>query len=359
MPSIIPFRAALLILTLIPALLACSENGQQLAVPVHTSSQTDAVIGIGDAADDPAIWIHPWDRSKSLILGTDKRFGLLVFDLTGNLVQKLPLGRLNNVDVVRGHDELHDFAMATNYDSHEIAVLRIHRATGFVEHWYDIPTEKLNPYGICATVDEDRNLIAIIYKDGAVQLLELMLAGERPRIRLDRMVRFGGQTEGCVFDEREGRLFIGEEDRGIWAWEYRVGNSLPSSIDEIGSPSGLVADVEGLAIWRAENGQGWLVASAQGSSAFVVYDLHPPHAAKGAFRLEGSPGVADDPVTHTDGIDLVSAPIPGFPRGLLVVQDDWNSGGEANQNFKLVHWGEVEEALNLPRYEQAASVGLP
>ncbi|MDO5616611.1 MAG: phytase, partial [Cruoricaptor ignavus] len=55
--------------------------------------------------DDPAIWLHPTDFSKSLIIGTDKNSegGLFVFDLEGNIVNKiLDLKRPNNVDIAYG-----------------------------------------------------------------------------------------------------------------------------------------------------------------------------------------------------------------------------------------------------------------
>ena len=57
----------------------------------------------GDAADDPAIWIHPGDPALSLVLGTDKKGGLNVFDLDGRRLQIVSDGsRPNNVDVVYG-----------------------------------------------------------------------------------------------------------------------------------------------------------------------------------------------------------------------------------------------------------------
>src|SRR5262249_27998016 len=55
--------------------------------------------------DDPAIWIHPTDRSKSLIVGTDKNSdgALYVYDLDGKIVKTVPgLKRPNNVDIVYG-----------------------------------------------------------------------------------------------------------------------------------------------------------------------------------------------------------------------------------------------------------------
>ena len=66
------------------------------------------MIGAGDFADDPALWVHPTDRSQSLILGTHKLEGLYVYGLDGKERQRLTIGRINNVDV-RG-----DLAVASN-----------------------------------------------------------------------------------------------------------------------------------------------------------------------------------------------------------------------------------------------------
>src|SRR5437867_10037552 len=55
-------------------------------------------------ADDPAIWIHPTDPARSLILGTNKTRApdgaLVVFGLDGKIRQTVAgLDRPNNVDV--------------------------------------------------------------------------------------------------------------------------------------------------------------------------------------------------------------------------------------------------------------------
>ena len=50
--------------------------------------ETTPVKTQGDAADDPAIWVHPIDAQKSLILGTNKKRGLYVYNLEGEEVQE-------------------------------------------------------------------------------------------------------------------------------------------------------------------------------------------------------------------------------------------------------------------------------
>src|SRR5210317_39521 len=69
------------------------------AAQVTATLETEPVPSGGDAADDPAIWIHPTDPGLSTIIGTDKRGGLAVYALDGTELQYIPAGRLNNVDL--------------------------------------------------------------------------------------------------------------------------------------------------------------------------------------------------------------------------------------------------------------------
>ena len=57
----------------------------------------------GDAADDPAVWIHPRDPGLSLVLGTDKQGGLHSYNMDGSEQQVVAdAPRPNNVDVLYG-----------------------------------------------------------------------------------------------------------------------------------------------------------------------------------------------------------------------------------------------------------------
>src|SRR5450830_1314915 len=65
---------------------------------IAPQAQTEPMARQGDAADDPAIWLAS-DPANARILGTNKKQGLLVYDLQGKQTQLLEVGRLNNVDV--------------------------------------------------------------------------------------------------------------------------------------------------------------------------------------------------------------------------------------------------------------------
>ena len=308
---------------------------------VRASFETAPMRGVGDKADDPVLWVDQADPARSVILGTNKDEGLHVYDLKGAEVQMLPVGRLNNVDKRFG------VAVASNDEANALSWFMRNDETGMLRHVGDTPTEKLEPYGVCAG-SIDTYIAAATYKDGLVQFwqAEINDAGGVDA-KLLTSIQLPGQLEGCVFDDANKRFFVGEEEAGIWAVDMTADVADPVMLDTIAAGNGLVADVEGLSIWAGEDGAGYLIASAQAADRFVVYELKPPHAVRGVIRVTGSADGSIDEVSHTDGLDVNSTPLPGFPHGVMIVQDDGNPRSGVDQNFKVVDWREVETALGL------------
>lgn len=341
---------------LLPALFALSLGACASSPPpvlenqkfVMAIAETEPVGSQGDAADDPALWRHPEDAARSLVLGTDKRLGLMAYGLDGREVQSLPIGRLNNVDVRQSADRAFDVALASNRDTDGISVFLIDRSSGAISHKGDVPTGMTEPYGICQALDNGRDLAGVTYKDGTVQIFDISIAEDALSGELVSTLKFDTQLEGCVFDEVNGTLFIGEEARGLWVVAWRDAEAQPALIDTVGSGTGLVEDVEGVSLWRGAGGEGWIVVSAQGEDRYIVYERKAPHAPRGSFSVVANEALGIDGVSHTDGLDVYSGALPGFPRGILIVQDDANPRKGENQNFKLVSWADVEAALALP-----------
>ena len=189
------------------------------------------------------------------------------------------------------------------------------------------------------------------YKDGTIQIWKLSATPDALSGEMLRSAKLATQLEGCVFDEAQGLIFIGEESHGLWKMSYRDAVPVPEIIDVIDAPAGLVADVEGVSIWRGKDGAGWIVASAQSADRFVVYDRKAPHTSMGSFSIAESSELGIDAVTHTDGLDVFSGALPRYPRGILTVQDDGNPKSGQDQNFKVVDWADIEAALGLPVIE--------
>lgn len=318
---------------------------------VKAAMETAPAGARGDAADDPAVWLHPAEPSKSLILGTNKQEGLVVYNLDGTEAARLPIGLINNVDLRQSPERPYDVAFASNDQVNAVSVFLIDRTTGTVSHRGEVPTGRLEPYGICSAREGHRDYAGVTYKDGTVEIWAVSASPLELAGQLVKTVKLATQLEGCVFDETQGLLFIGEEDRGLWKLSYRDEAPVPELIDEVGDAAGLVADVEGVSIWRGKDNAGWIVVSAQTDDRFVVYDRKAPHTAMGSFSIGENDALGIDKVTHTDGLDVFSAALPGYPRGILTVQDDGNPKSGVDQNFKVVSWADVEAALGLPVIE--------
>jgi len=323
-------------------------EGQKL---VMASMETAPAGTAGDAADDPVMWLNPGDAANSRILGTNKLEGLVVYALGGAEAQRLPIGRINNVDLRQSAERPYDLAFASNDQANAISVFKIDRATAEVTHRGDVPVTRLEPYGICSGREDNHDYAAVTFKDGTVEIWAVSVGSGELAGQLVKSVKLATQLEGCVFDEAQGLLFVGEEGRGLWKIAYREEEPVPELIDEVGGAAGLVADVEGVSLWRGKDGEGWIAVSAQTDDRFVVYDRKAPHTPRGSFSVGENAALGIDGVTHTDGLDVFSGALPGYPRGVFIAQDDGNPKSGQDQNFKLVSWADIEQALGLPVLE--------
>lgn len=302
--------------------------------PVGTAAQ--------DAADDPAIWRNPRRPAQSLIVATDKKAGLYVYGLDGRVRHFHPGGRLNNVDLIdMGRAGV--IVVASDRNDEAQALLQLYRldpASGALAPIGAVGGGTGEAYGVCLVRVGTRLHAFSVLKHGKIQQVEIDLAGPRPHGRTLRELSLATQTEGCVVDPRSRTLYVGEEDRGIWAFDARPGAATEGRLVAPVDGRHLVADVEGLALIADGMRGGWLVASSQGDNAYALYRL-PDLVPAGRFRVRaGQFGATEE----TDGIALVAGSFgKDYPRGLFVAQDGENAPHA--QNFKLVSWAEVRAAL--------------
>jgi 3-phytase len=352
-------------------LLACGSEPlvQDPVVSVTATVETSPVRHSGDAADDPAIWVHPSDPAKSLILGDDKRGGLCVYGLDGAELQVLDETKhVNNVDVRYGlplagsygdataHERV-DLAAAANQTDRSVLFYKINPGSRRLESAGELRGIGIVPYGLCLYKSARSGKIHCFVNDrnGVTQQWELRDGGSGTVTGIKvRQFDVGSQVEGCVGDDALGKFFIGEEDVALWMYGAEPGDGDERvRIDRTGKDGHLTADIEGLAIYDAGGGRGYLIASSQGSNTFVVYDRGGTHAYVGTFRIADG---AVDGVSDTDGIEVTSAALgPAFPKGLFVAQDGSNTRPSANQNFKLVPWESIASAFTPPLLTETPS----
>ena len=319
---------------------------------VAPQAQTEPMARQGDAADDPAIWLAS-DPAHARILGTNKKQGLVVYDLQGKQTQLLEVGRLNNVDVrqhIRLGDSKVDLAVATQRDDNSMMLFTIN-ADGVVAEAGRFPTGLNSIYGMCLYQPASGGVEAFINdKDGTFQQYRIGLDGGKFTASLLRSFKVATQPEGCVADDANGRLFLGEETRGVWTTSADAAK--PDALAMV-LPVGphLTADVEGMAIYRkagGASGTGYLVVSSQGDSSYVVLDAHAPYKVRGRFKVGFNLPAGIDGTSETDGLDVTSANLGGaYAQGMLVIQDGYKRLPDGPQNFKYVAWSDVAKALHL------------
>lgn len=371
---------------------------QEITATVETPALFDDKAG-GDAdADDPAIWVNRADKSRSRVIGTAKNGGLRVYDLAGREVQSiLPPegGRFNNVDLVTGFGRgRQDYAVVTDRGLDKLRVFSIDtsgRLTDvtaadapllFSRDTSEVETQAtgygLATYGRYVVVSRRHSTTLGIFR------LEERKNSVSYRLtdRLDLPKQFAlpngatwtpclepgeePQIEGMVVDAEAGVLYAAQEDVALWkirldrdrfvgvprvverVAEYGTPGTYDPETEECepGADPGfggrIHADVEGATIYPTGKRDGYLVVSSQGDSKFFVYDRRTNRPLNSFQVVDGA---RTDGVQHSDGAAATSVPLPGYPKGLLVLHDGENTpdGGRVSTNFKFVDW----RALNL------------
>lgn len=136
----------------------------------------------------------------------------------------------------------------------------------------------------------------------------------------------GGQPEGCVTDEENGWLFLGEEPSALW--RYGAEPDSPDEgylVAEVGDGQ-IFGDVEGVTLVHGSTpDQGYVLVSCQGVSAYNIYRRAEPHDYVGTFTITNSANGEIDHVTNTDGIAAVGTALgEEYPFGIFVTHDDAN-----------------------------------
>jgi len=369
------FLAFALDTTVLPAVAPIAET------PDLIRSEDDA------DADDPAIYVHPTDSGKSLVITALKDGGLAVYNLDGQEVQRIAPAdiRYNNVDLVYGFpvgEQTVDLAIATDRRNDTLAIWAIDPDT---QQLMDITATTLSDpaasifgiddgeqtaYGIATYTSprSGKSYVFVSQREGnLIAQLELS-ATDDGRVSAERVRTLfapippgkdlqDAQFEGMVVDQELGYLYAGQEQRGIWKFAAEPGSPNDGTLIEPVKPEGsvLTADVEGLTIYYAANGTGYLLASSQGDSSYAVFSREGNNDYLGSFVIsDGREGVEE-----SDGADVINVALgTQYPNGLLVVQDGSNEparveeeDGEVqnfNTNFKFVPWDSVAKALPQP-----------
>ncbi|KAI0397012.1 phytase [Xylariaceae sp. FL0594] len=321
--------------------------------------ETDANGGDGD---DPAIWVSPVNKSASRIITTTKSDigeGFAVFDLEGKKIQTIVAGKPNNVDVIYGFpagNKSIDLIYAACRKDNTLCLfeMRPNGTLAPIQGGAQPTKDGYKVYGSCVYRSRLSGKQYLFVNAKTAEYLQFELWWNHDSQSLQTtLVRnltggSGGQVEGCVSDEANGWLIIGEEPRGLWRYGAEPDDDASEGffISEVGDGH-TYADIEGVTLVEGTTANaGFILVSQQGVSAYNVYRRQSPHEYMATFSIEENTEKGIDAVSNTDGIAAVGTSLcPAFPRGLLVVHDDVNQlpgGGTSDEtSFKLVSLQDV------------------
>lgn len=265
-----------------------SPNDQQaqknLLSPTLTTQQTPV------DTDDPAIWIHPTDPDRSLILGTDKgdeNGGLYVFDLEGKLDSTRSvsgLKRPNNVDIeygLKAGDSTIDIAVMTERGRNMIRVFRLPDMK--VLDRGGIPVFEKDsfraPMGIgLYKRPTDHAVFAYVGRktgpsQGYLAIYQLLVDSDNmvSTQLIKHRGNFSGmkEIEAICIDDSLGYVYYSDEMAGI-----RKYYADPDSSDEelaFWGGEHFKEDLEGISLLATGPGKGYLLVSDQQVNAFQVF----------------------------------------------------------------------------------------
>jgi len=157
--------------------------------------------------------------------------------------------------------------------------------------------------------------------------------------------RFGqfsgtGEIEAVAVDDAEGHVYYADEGNGIHKWHADPEH--PDATRPLAhfARDGFGGDREGIAIYAAPEGGGYVIATDQ-LPLDSRYRLYRRGGAEGGGN--GSPafaGVFSGGADSTDGIEATARSLgTEFPRGLFVAMNS------RARNFLLFRWEDVEQAI--------------
>ena len=304
--------------------------------------------------DDPAIWIHPTDPEKSLILGTDKgddNGGVFVFNLAGKLLKEKSvtgLPRPNNIDVEYGfilNGDTIDIAIFAQRNGDNIRVLRVPEMTfidnGGIDAFKGEEVQSPMGIGLYKSPADGKIYVFVSRKSGpdGSYLWQYLLKDSSGIVIAEPVRKFGAfkggkEIEAIAVDDEMGYIYYSDEGSGVRKYHAHP----DSSNTELAffANRDFADDHEGISIYTQPGGKGYILVSDQQANRFHV------------FARAGTPGnphehkrIAIIPMStmDSDGSESCSGPLgKHFPKGLFVAMS-------ADKTFQIYRWEQLEARL--------------
>jgi 3-phytase len=286
--------------------------------------------------DDPAFWI-PADRTKTLIVGTDKNTdgALYVYDLAGQIVQRVgDLKRPNNVDIAYGlmlGGKPTDIAVTTEREMDRLRIFALPDMACVEQGDLVVFSGDKNrqPMGIALYKrPRDGALFAIVGgKSGPAEgyLGQYRLEDDGTgHVKMTLVRQFGSysgkkEIEAIAVDAELGYVYYSDETFGVH--KYLADPDAPGANQELAlfATTGFASDHEGISIYKINDGTGYILVSDQQNNRFQLF---PRAGAPGRPHEHQVVKIVDVSAIESDGSEVTSTALPGYPNGLFVAMSN-------------------------------------
>lgn len=307
--------------------------------------------------DDPAIWIHPTDTKKSLIIGTDKETGggLYVYNLDGKIVNKFTnMSRPNNVDIAYGlkiGDQKIDIAVTTEREKNRIRIFSLPDLKPIDNGGIPVfeNEEHKDPMGIALyTRPSDGTIFVIVgrkFGPSGSYLWQYKLAASENKFITAKLVRkFGNfstkkEIEAIAVDNEMGFIYYSDEQSGIRKYYADPSEKDDTEIAFFGQ-NDFKSDNEGIAIYKKTDSTGYILVSNQQKNTFVIY---PREGAKKDSNTHQKIAEIPTSTIECDGADATAVNLGNkFPNGLLVAMSN-------GMTFHYYDWNIIQQEIDLQK----------
>jgi 3-phytase len=346
---LIMLKSSVILILVMLSLSACKQPANitdTLLTPVKVTEK------VNEDSDDPAIWIHPTDPSQSLIIGTDKGGddgigGLYVFNLEGKIetTKTVRLHRPNNVDIAYGlniNGTKTDIAVCTERNTNSIRVFSLPGMESIDQGGIPVFEDDTlrSPMGISLYTDKNtHHIYAIVGRKWGPQtnyLYQYLLYTDSTDVVRGKLVRkfgqFSGQKEieAIAVDNELGFVYCSDEGVGVRKY-YAHPDSSGTEL-ALFATEGIADDHEGLSIYKADDGTGYILLSDQQANQFHIF---PREGTKGQPHHHPMLKIIKTSTDESDGSEVTNVSLNDtFRHGLFVAMS-------TDGTFQLYSWEQI------------------
>jgi len=332
--------AALLLGTPVSAQVAVAPSSQTLPDPAIT----------GGTLQDAVLWVNPGGSASSLLLTAydNANSGLITFGADGRQLEaELSDGPMAAVAV---HDDFllsgvqATLAVAASVNFNGLAaytvdpgradrVVRVGPA-GF------LVGRQFSAVALYQSQDSGRFFLFAGSPDGFLQQYEL--SGDTGAVTATpvRTLRTSGPVVGLVVDAESRSLFVTQQGQGLWRYGTEVEDDGNGQQLAVQGSTQLSSNVGRVGLYRARNGEGYILVADPGANAFAVFERRA-RTFVGTFQMATDAGVisANAPLA----LAVAAQPVGNlYPDGLFAGSDAFSNP----QNLKLASWASVADAFD-------------